>query len=204
MATALSTYLQNSRAVEVVSKTILSLVLLAIAATAGCKTSSDEPQRVTEITEPRDAVSEELMLALGQAKNFHGKADVYVKNGDVAKAIAEVERVLSIPFPKDAPEGEDVTLDARARLAKLLLGKGDIAAARSVVTTGIESATRDSFFLANLHTVHGEVLEAQAVLLADTDSQAAKGVRLEAIAAFDRSIAINEKLQKQLLEESGQ
>jgi len=177
------------------------VILAALAAVTGCKTNGDDPARVTQVTEPRDAVSEELMLALGQAKNFHGKADVFLKNGEVDRAIAEVERVLKIAFPPGAPEGEDVLLDARARLAKLMLGKGDVQAARQVVIEGIGSATRESFFLANLHTVHGEILEAQAVLLEDSDADGAKALRHDAIAEFDRSIAINEKLQKKLAAE---
>lgn len=178
-----------------------TVILAVLAALAGCKSSGDDPGRVTQVTEPRDAVSEELMLALGQAKNFHGKADVYLKNGEVDRAIAEVERVLKIAFPPAAPEAEDVLLDARARLAKLLLGKGDVKAARQVVIDGIGSATRESFFLANLHTVHGEILEAQAVLVEEGDAESATLLRRDAIAEFDRSIAINEKLQKKLAAE---
>ncbi len=188
--------------------------LLAVIITAlvpmfavGCSSEKREPAartHLTEVTQPRAAVSEALMIALGQAKNFHGRADVYLKNGDIERAIVEVERVLAIRFPTNAPEGEDVILDARARLGNLVLGRGDLKRAREIIDRGIESATRDSFFLANLHTVRGELIDAQADTLAASDADGAKRLRLEAIRDFDRSIAINSELQKKLMSEDGE
>ena len=184
----------------------ICLVLAALLGPACSNRGDSEPSQtqVTQVTEARNALSEELMLALGQAKNFHGKADVYVKNGDSKAAIAEVERVLKLTFPKDAPEGEDVVLDARARLAKLLIGTGELSRARQVVDTGLGSATRESFFVANLYTVRGELIEAEATVLAESDVEAAKKMRLEAIRAYDKSIEINEAIQKRLVVEDAQ
>lgn len=186
---------------------VLAVALLLATSSIACNRSddkSDQDGRVTQVKDARRAVSEALMLALGQAKNFHGKADVYVKNGDIDNAIAEVERVLTIRFPGDAPEGEDVALDARARLGKLLLGKGNIERAREVVDQGVKMSTRESFFLANLHTVRGEIIESQAQAIEEDDPQQARKLRMEAIVEFDRSIAINEKLQKKLLGGAGE
>src|SRR6185503_18124331 len=48
-------------------------------------------------------------------------------------AIGEVRQVLSLPFPRGAPEADDVRNDARALLAKLLVNQGQLdEAARTV------------------------------------------------------------------------
>jgi hypothetical protein len=170
---------------------------------------SGEPERkggpVTRITEPEDAIDEALMLSLSQAKNFHHKARVYMSDGQLPLATDAVRKILAIEFPAGAPEAEDVRLDARAMLAKLLVAQGQVDAAMSVVDEGLASSTRESFFVANLYTVKGEVLQAQAELLVSTgepgDAERAREVRKQAIVAFDKSIAINEALQKRILGE---
>jgi hypothetical protein len=173
----------------------------------GCQGDHDRGQSggVTRITEPEDAIDESLMIALSQAKNFHHKARVYMSDGQLPLATTAVRQILSIEFPAGAPEAEDVRIDARALLAKLLVAQGQVDAAMSVVDEGLASATRESFFVANLYTVKGEVLQAQAELLMATgqpaDGDRAREIRKQAIVAFDKSIAINEALQKQILEE---
>ena len=181
---------------------IIPLVALAIggALAVSCATRSDDADRTsTRLTEPEDAVSEDLMIALGQAKNYHHKAKVFMSDGNLNEAVASVRQILAIQFPAGAPEAEDVRLDARALLAKLLVSQGKVDEAMRVVEEGIAAATRDSFFLANLHTVRGEVLEAQAALAddgtADGKARAAEAKKA-AIAAYDKSISINEQLQK--------
>ncbi len=184
-------------------------VLAGVALVAlGFACSSDSDRRggpVTRITEPEDAIDEALMVALSQAKNFHHKARVYMSDGQLPLATAAVRQILAVRFPPAAPEAEDVVLDARAMLAKLLVAQGQVEAAMSVVDEGLAVASRDSFFVANLYTVKGEVLQAQAELLVSTgqpaDGDRAREVRKQAIIAFDKSIAINEALQKRILEE---
>jgi tetratricopeptide (TPR) repeat protein len=165
---------------------------------------ADEPSApaapVTTLAEPGDVLDEPLMLALAQAKNFHHKADVYLREGEVDQAVTAIRAILAIPFPAGVPEGQDVLLDARARLGKLLLGQGDTEQALRVVEEGIAGSSRESFFLANLHTVRGEILE--AIAQTTEDPALARDRRKDAIAAFDRSIAINERLQKQLAKEA--
>jgi tetratricopeptide (TPR) repeat protein len=181
----------------------VSLALaLTIAAGSCTPDSGDEPtteRSVTQLPLPENVVSEELLLPLRQAKNFHHIADVYLQNGKVEQATEAVRSVLSLEFPNNAPEGEDVVLDARARLAKLLVTQGKTDEAMKVVQAGIQSATRDSFFLSNVYTVKGEVHEAIAVGLDETDKAAADGQREEAIKARMKSIEIDRALQKQLM-----
>jgi tetratricopeptide (TPR) repeat protein len=192
-------------------------VLMASIATVTCVACSTESQpspgvSVTKVPDPGDVIGEELMIALAQAKNFHHKAKVYMSDGNLADATASVRQILSLRFPAGAPEAEDVRLDARARLAKLLVSQGQLEEAMRTASEGLAQASRESFFVANLHTVQGEVHEARAAQLeaaiektADDEQrkQLAKEVAAEkraAIAAYDRSIKINEALQKRLME----
>ncbi|HTJ41106.1 MAG TPA: hypothetical protein VL463_03395 [Kofleriaceae bacterium] len=184
----------------------LALALAFAAGAVSCATRDDDRAPTggaTRLTEPEDALSEDLMVALAQAKNFHHKAKVYMSDGNLDEAVASVRQILAIQFPLGAPEAEDVRLDARALLAKLLVGQGKVEEAKRVVDEGIASASRDSFFLANLYTVRGEVFEATAALADDGSPDGktrAADARKAAIAAYDKSISINEQLQKRLVE----
>lgn len=158
---------------------------------------------VTKIADATDVIDEALMMSLGQAKNFHRKAKVYMSDGKLDEATAAVRQILSLSFPKGAPEADDVRLDARALLAKLLVLQGKLDEAMRTVDEGLASSQRESFFVANLYTVRGEIHEARAVNY-DAEGEASKGLaaasRRSAIEDYDRSIQINEKLQKQLME----
>lgn len=186
----------------------LLLVLCAAMATAGCSPDDDAPRRsVTALPGPDDGalLSEELMLALSLAKNYHHKADVLAQEARLDEAAGALRQILAVRFPEDAPEAEDVRLDARARLAKLLAAQDRLDEALSVVEEGLAESARRSFFLANLYTVQGELHEARAAALdaRDTgaDRAAAREARRAAIEAFDESIRINRALQKALLDE---
>jgi hypothetical protein len=161
-------------------------------------------KRITQLPDPTDVVDLDLMIALGQAKNFHHKAKVYMSDANTAEAIAQVQAILAIEFPPGSPEGEDVRLDARALMAKLLAERGKIDEAMTVVDQGIGGATRDSFFLANLYTVKGVLHEERATQLAAQGPATKARVDDEnraALTAFDKSLAIIEKLQKQAVED---
>jgi len=175
------------------------LCLLVLIVTACSCNSPSEPPPTTHTAEPADAIDQNLMIALSKAKNFHHKAKVYMSDGNVAAAIASVREILSLQFPAGAPEAEDVRNDARALLAKLLLGQGQLDEAMSVVTEGIAGSQRKSFFVANLYTVKGEIHEARAALVAD-DKAKATAEKHAAIEAYDASNAIDTELQKQLME----
>ncbi len=158
---------------------------------------------VTKIADATDVIDESLMMSLAQAKNFHRKAKVYMSDGKLDDATKAVRQILSLSFPKGAPEADDVRLDARALLAKLLVLQGKLDEAMTTVDEGLASSQRESFFVANLYTVRGEILETRAVNY-DVEGEASKGLaadaRRSAIEAYDKSIQINEKLQKQLME----
>ena len=181
---------------------IVGLSLAAAALIAACSSEHDAP--VIRPADPTDVIDRELMIALGQAKNFHRKAKIYMTDGNLPAATAAVRQVLSLQFPMGAPEAEDVRNDARALLAKLLVGQGQIDEAMRTVDEGLAQSQRDSFFVANLYTVQGEIHEARAAGFAaagDSGKASADEERRAAIASYDKSIKINERLQKKLLEE---
>ena len=173
------------------------LVVLALLA-VGCDA---RPGGVTAPPADREQpLSAALMAALGEAKSRHHLADLHLADGDLDAAAGELRAILAIPFPAGALEGEETFLDARARLARLEIGRGRLDEAGRVVAEGLAAAGRDSFFLANLHTVAGELHEARARSLADAD--AARAERKKAIAAYQRAIEIDERVQKALVKEA--
>jgi tetratricopeptide (TPR) repeat protein len=187
---------------------ILAGILAAFGAFASCAPSDDERDegspkkgRITEITQPGDALSEELMLALSMAKNLHHKADVYLREMKSDEAVAALKQILAIRFPEGAPEREDVTLDARARLAKLLASQGKLDEALTTTDDGIKTATRRSFFLANLHAVRGEILEGRALQIENSQPDQAKKLRHDAIQSLDEAIQIENQLLDQRYQE---
>jgi tetratricopeptide (TPR) repeat protein len=186
--------------------TITALVVLALASSS-CSSERDNAGSPpsTRLAEPADAIGQDLMLALSQAKNYHHKAKIEMSDGRTDDAIASVRAILSLRFPANAPEADDVRDDARALLAKLLVGKGELDEAARVVQEGIAASPRDSFFVANLYTVAGEIHEARAKLLdaaAEGDAkQRTVAERHAAIEAFDKSNQIDAVLQKQIMEQ---
>jgi tetratricopeptide (TPR) repeat protein len=184
---------------------ILGLGLAVTSLTACSCTGDRTDDRTPRVTtpDPTDVIDQGLMIALSKAKNYHHKARVYMSDGKLAEAIASLREILSLKFPAGAPEAEDVRNDARALLAKLLVSQNQIDEAMRVVQEGIGQSQRESFFVANLYTVKGEIHEARAALLDPSDpTQKAKIVdeKHAAIDAYDKSNSINTVLQDKLME----
>ena len=84
-----------------------------------------------------------------------------------------------------------------------MIGQGELEAAAQVLEEGLANSSRDSFFVANLYTVKGELHELLAHAAdarGDEGKAAAREHRREAIRAFDRSISINSAIQERLVE----
>ena len=145
-------------------------------------------------------LDQELMLVLSSARALHHQADIHLQQGEVDRAIEAVRQILASKLDRKYPEAEEVHLDATARLAKLLLGRGEEREALALVDGTIASGPRESFYLSNLHSVRGEILEHRGKRL-DTagDKGGARQSARDAIAAFEQSIAINKRLQQQLV-----
>ena len=183
-----------------------ALLIAVIAITFYVSCGGEKDHITTRTADPTEVIDEELMIALSKAKNFHHKARVLMSDGKVAEAVASVREILSLEFPRGAPEAEDVRNDARALLAKLLVGQNQIEEAMTVVTEGIAQSQRESFFVANLHTVKGEIHEARAAALDPNDAaQKAKiaDEKRAAIEAYDKSNEINTELQVRLMQQRG-
>ena len=178
----------------------MKYLLIALLALTACTSSSPDSTVTTKLADPSDVIDEDLMISLAQAKNFHHKAKVYKSDGKLDDAIAAVRKILTLEFPKNAPEAEDVRLDARALLGKLLIEKKDFDEAMRVVDEGLAATSRSSFFVANLHTVRGQILDAEADVADAKDKAKAQALRHDAIEAYDRSIKINEALIKKRME----
>jgi tetratricopeptide (TPR) repeat protein len=179
----------------------LAVTSLTACSCTGDRTDDRKPRVTTP--DPTDVIDQGLMIALSKAKNYHHKARVYMSDGKLAEAIASLREILSLKFPAGAPEAEDVRNDARALLAKLLVSQNQIDEAMRVVQEGIGQSQRESFFVANLYTVKGEIHEARAALLDPNDpTQKAKTVdeKHAAIDAYDKSNSINTVLQDKLME----
>jgi tetratricopeptide (TPR) repeat protein len=160
--------------------------------------------RVPDPSESSDLIGQDLLVALAQAKNFHHKAKVYMTDGNLTAATASVRQILSLSFPRSAAEADDVRNDARALLAKLLVSQGQLDEAARTIDEGLAQSQRESFFIANLYTVQGEIHEARAAALdaaGEVNKAAVSDERHAAIASYDHSIQINERLQKKLMEE---
>jgi tetratricopeptide (TPR) repeat protein len=148
----------------------------------------------------KKVLDKELMLLLSSARSLHHQADLYLQQGDVEQAIATVQRILKLKLDSKWAEAEEARLDASARLAKLLLGQDKEEEALQAVASGITGARRQSFYLSNLHSVRGEILQHRSKRLDEAGEKAsAKQAAREAIAAFEQSISINQSLQKELL-----
>jgi len=182
---------------------LLAVALLACAALALAACSERARMNVdTPAAErvPSGVVSRELLAALETAQKLHHHADVLLRDGQTDAAIAEVAAVLEVRFPADAPEANDVRLDARARLGKLYLAAGRLDDAERVVQDGLTSVSKDSFFLANLYNVRGELHEARAASL--DDAAAVKAELRQAIEAYARGQDINVRVQARVYQEA--
>lgn len=173
---------------------VIAALLVALA--AGCSSEKTCP------CPPAKVLDQELMLLLSTARAYHHQADVLLQQGEVAQAVEVVRKILALGLDAKWPEAEEVRLDAVARLAKLLLGQGNDAEALKVVDQALKAGARESFYLGNLHSVRGEILEQQSKRLDQTgDKEEARRVARSAIAAFEESIAINKRLQQRLVQE---
>lgn len=165
---------------------LMSVSVLGSAIVISCR-GSDRDTPAVDQPDPAGG-DQALLLALAQVRNFHHLADVHLEDGHPEAAIDALKQALVVPFPATATEGEDVRLDTRAWLAKLLLGLGRAAEAEQLVREGLAQSTRESFFQANLHVVLAEVLRA-------------RGDRHGAIQELDTAIQIEKRLQDQVLRE---
>jgi tetratricopeptide (TPR) repeat protein len=173
------------------------ILAIALTSVSGCHKKS-APGEKTAPTQD----SGELMTCLALIRAHHKQADIYLKMGELDNAIRTVAKIPDLRCPRNEPEAVEAMLDAHGRLATLLLKKGAVNRAATVVDRALKKYDRDSFFMAHLMMVQADVLEAQAKMLVGRGkTNQAKVLRRKAIAVLSRSIEINRRLQKELLGE---
>lgn len=144
-------------------------------------------------------LDEALMLFLATARSLHHKADVLAGQGESAQAAAAVEAILELRLAGSWPEAEEVRLDAASRLAKMRLAQGRVTEALALVQRMRAGVKRESFYLANLLTVEGEILERQVQDATRAGQKPwAEARARQALAVYERAIAINKRLLDKL------
>jgi len=178
----------------------LALAAAVTSLPSGCAERHDKSSPPC-VCRPDDALSPELMSMLAVARAHHHRADLLLQRRppQLARAIDAVRAILALKLDRRYAEAEEVRLDATARLAKLQARSGDLAGALRTVRQQLKVPARQSFYLANLHAVHGELLQQQVDRLRKSgDGVTAKETARRAMRAFETSIAINERLLREL------
>jgi len=161
--------------------------------TAGCP--SAEP--------PGPPVDEALMAFLSAARALHHEADIRQSASDSAGAIASLERLVALPAP-GAVEVDEVVADARARLAELRLGQGDVDGADRDVHAGLQRVKGPTYFRGHLLEVEGLLEEARAGALADAGkSEEAARARAKAVDLLEEAVKVQERVIDRALADGG-
>lgn len=148
------------------------------------------------------AIDTEVMAYLSEARALHHQANLKEEAGDVAGAVAAMERLVAAkrPHPESKmPEVEEVLADAYARLAELELKRNGLPNATRAIDTGLTHAPEATYFRGHLVEVQGLIMEANAAELADA------GKKDEAAKAREKAIGLLEevvKIQDQVIQKS--
>jgi tetratricopeptide (TPR) repeat protein len=182
------------------------VVLSALAVAAAVALACEEVKQHDSVQgSPEDAVDTELMAYLSRARALHHEANLKEDLGDKKGAILAMERLTSQPFSRaKTPEVEEVLSDAFARRAELELGMGDINAAKTSVTRGLEHAKDATYFRGHLMEVSGLVEETRANILVDAGkTDEAKQAQERALQELEQAIEIQNHVLSGLLGDGG-
>lgn len=137
-------------------------------------------------------VEEKMLSMLSMAKSRHRLATLALRAGKSDNALGYVDKILSLKFPKGFRPGEEMLLDAWARKAKMQLRLKQAKAALVTINAAIARPTWlvNSFYLANLYQVRGQVLEAL---------QKPK----RAVKSYQRSIKLNQRVIREIERKEG-
>jgi tetratricopeptide (TPR) repeat protein len=182
----------------------LLLGAIALAAGAGAALSACRGGEVTVSGCPSSEASSppidpSLMAFLSAARALHHEADIKESQGDLAGAIAALERLVRTPAPR-AVEVDEVLSDAHARLAELRLKKGDLEGAAQDVARGLDLARQPTYFRGHLLEVSGLVEEARAAALADAGkTEEAARAKSKAIGLLEDAVRVQEQVIREAL-----
>lgn len=153
------------------------ILVLGVGAPLGCG-SAMTPER-----EPHNAQALDL---LRRAKALYQEAETARARGDIEGCVARLEQVAKLPFPADAPEREDVVVDALSEVSRVRLAARQPDAAVAAARRAIGRATRSSYFLGLAYLRLGDALRAQ-------------GHERDAVDALEKSISVNDQVMARLL-----
>ncbi len=148
-------------------------------------------------------VDEALMAFLSAARALHHEADVRQSANDTPGAITSLERLVALPAP-GVVEVDEVVADARARLAELRLGQGDVDGADRDVHAGLERVKGPTYFRGHLLEVQGLLEEARGRALADAGETAeAARARARAVDLLEEAVKVQESVIDRALADGG-
>jgi hypothetical protein len=140
-------------------------------------------------------IDTDVMAFLSAARALHHQANVEEDANDIPGAIDSMQRLVTLPQPRTAPEIEEVLADAYARLAELRIKNKEIDQAGTDVESGLAHAKEPTYFRGHLLEVEGMVEEERAKLLeAAGKKDEAKASRTKAIKLFDEVVQIQMKV----------
>lgn len=130
---------------------ILFFLMIGAIGTMGCGKSV-----------PSSREEERMLALLSIAKSHHRLASLALQTQRSAQAIREMDEILKLQFPQNFRPGEEMLLDAWARKAEIQLKLQQIPQALHTIETAIArpSWLKHSYYLAHLHQVKGQILEA--------------------------------------------
>jgi tetratricopeptide (TPR) repeat protein len=189
----------------------LGLAGLLVAALAACRTvaCNASPQGTSApdcslCPSGAPVVDTRLMAFLSLARSLHHEADLKEQQGDLAGAIAALDRLVATPSPAGAVEADEVTADAYARMAELRTRAGDLDGAARDVARGLSHAKEPTYFRGHLLEVEGLVLESRAGQLADAGrADEAARAKSDAIRRLEEAVSVQEQVIKTSLGEDG-
>ncbi len=174
---------------------------LALVGAAGLVACRNEPGATgCPSAEPEGKpIDARVMAFLSSARALHHEADMHERSGDVAGAIAALERLVAMQ-PPAAVEVDEVLADTHARLAELKLGSNDLDGAKREVEAGLLRAQGATYFRGHLLEVEGLVEEARAARLADAGhADEAAGARTRAMALLEEAVRVQQQVIEQTL-----
>jgi hypothetical protein len=176
---------------------------VAVVGATACGKSDVPRPGCPEIAAGGAPIDERVMAFLSAARALHHEADIAEQSGDVAGAVARLEKLVSLPATR-AVEVDEVLADARARLAELRLHQGDLEGAEREVRAGLDRVPAPSYFRGHLLEVEGIVDEARAASLADAGKTAeSASAKARALAHLEEAVRMQEEVISRALGDGG-
>lgn len=183
---------------------MLLAAAMAGLALGGCRsdrgTVSGCPPESRDAPPPVDA---NVTAFLSAARSLHHEADLQVRSGNAAGAIAALEKLVAMPRPATS-EVDEVLADAYARLAEMRLEGDDWAGAEREVHAGLERAPEPTYFRGHLLEVSGVIEEQRAASLADAGKSAeAAQARARALERLESAVQVQQQVIARALADGG-